>query len=201
MKRIIFLLTSLFVFSVLTFSQSGGDQLLKSLQSKFNSINDLSADFKQSTNGKINLAGKFFYKKENDLRLELKNLLIVSDGTTNWNYNKKENKVIISNYDPSDPSMISLKRIIDEYPAKCTVTNEKENGNNILILKPGKPGMNFKIAKLYINTEDLVQKIVLTDQNDALIKIEFSNYKLNQKLNNSTFTFIPPKGSKVIDLR
>ena len=201
MKRIIFLLTGLFVFSVPTFSQSGGGQLLKTLQNKFNSINDLSADFKQSANGKINLSGKFYYKKENDLRLELKNLMIVSDGTTNWSYNKKENKLIISNYDPSDPSMISLKRIIDEYPTKCTVTDEMENGNNVLVLKPGKPGMNFKIAKLYINSEDLVQKIIMTDQNDALIKIEFTNYKLNQKLNNSTFTFIPPKGSKVIDLR
>lgn len=201
MKRIIFLLTGLLIISSTSFSQSSSNQLLKTLQNKFNSINDLSADFKQSTNGKINLAGKFFYKKENDLRLELKNLMIVSDGTTNWSYNKKENKVIISNYDPSDPSIISLKKIIEDYPAKCEVSDEKENGNNVLVLKPGKPGMNFKIAKIYINSAELVQKIILTDQNNALIQIEFSNYKLNQKLNNSTFTFIPPKGSKVIDLR
>ena len=201
MKRIIFFLTGMLIISSTSFSQSSSNQLLKTLQNKFNSINDLSADFKQSTNGKINLAGKFFYKKENDLRLELKNLMIVSDGTTNWSYNKKENKVIISNYDPSDPSMISLKRIIDDYPKKCSVSDEKENGNQVLVLKPGKPGMNFKIAKIYINSSELVQKIILTDQNDALVQIEFSNYKLNQKLNNSTFTFIPPKGSKVIDIR
>ncbi|MCL5030318.1 MAG: outer membrane lipoprotein carrier protein LolA [Bacteroidetes bacterium] len=201
MKRIIFFLTGLLFISSTSFSQNNSNMLLKSLQNKFNSINDLSADFKQSTNGRINLVGKFFYKKENDLRLELRNLMIVSDGTTNWSYNKKENKVIISNYDPSDPSIISLKRIIEDYPAKCEVSDEKENGNNVLVLKPGKPGMNFKIAKIFINSSDLVQKIILTDQNDALIQIEFSNYKLNQKLNNSTFTFIPPKGSKVIDLR
>ena len=56
-----------------------------------------------SPTAKINFDGKFLFKKENQLRLELKNLIIVSDGKTNWNYNKKQNKVIITNYDENDP--------------------------------------------------------------------------------------------------
>ena len=70
--------------------------LLKKLQENFNSLKDFSADLVQLNNGKINLEGKIFFKKENNLRLELKNLIIVSDGKTNWNYNKRLKKVIIS---------------------------------------------------------------------------------------------------------
>ncbi len=201
MKRILLALSFIFIFYSLSFSQNSGEQLLKTLQNKFNSISNLSANFQQTVNGKVNLAGVFFYDRQNKLRLELKNLTVVSDGVTSWSYNKKQNKVIISSYDPNDHSIISLKNIIDDYPSKCSVSGGEENGNNILILKPDKPGLNFKIAKIYVNSVNLIQKIILTDDNDVQVQIEFSNYKLNQKLNNSVFTFTPPKGSKVIDLR
>ena len=75
------------------FSQNS--RLLKNLQSSFDSLKDFSADFVQLNNGKVNIEGKFFFKKENKLRLELKNLIIVSDGKTNWNYNKRQKKVIM----------------------------------------------------------------------------------------------------------
>ncbi|MGA7719622.1 MAG: outer-membrane lipoprotein carrier protein LolA [Ignavibacteriaceae bacterium] len=188
----------------LTFSLSASgnaDQLVKLLQNKFNSISDLSADFRQSSNGKVTLAGKFFYGRTNKMRLELKNLVIVSDGVTNWSYNKKENKVIISNYNPDDPSIISLQRIINEYPLQCKVTSDKDGDLNILNLFPNKSGLIFKNALIYINPGNLIQKINLTDQTSNHIQIEFSNYQLNKSLGISTFSFTPPKGSKVIDLR
>jgi outer membrane lipoprotein-sorting protein len=182
-------------------ASENGDQLVKSLQNKFNSISDLSADFHQSSNGKVILAGKFFYGKTNKMRLELKNLTIVSDGVTSWSYNKKENKVIISNYNPDDPSIISLQRIINEYPTQCNVTSDKDGDSNILNLFPNKSGLNFKNAIIYISPGNLIQKINLTDQDSNHIQIEFSNYQLNKGLGIPTFTFTPPKGSKVIDLR
>ena len=175
--------------------------MLKSLRQKFNSITDISAEFTQSSNGRANLSGKFFYKKKNNLRLELKNLVIMSDGETSWNYNKKENKVIISSYDENDPSILSLTKIINEYPQRCTVDLQKDNGKNILVLTPKSTGINFKSVKIWIGPEDLIQKMEVLDLNNTAIQISFSNYQLNKKLPNSFFTFTPPKGSKVIDLR
>ncbi len=80
------------------YSQSA-ESVLKSLQNKFDSITDLSADVTQKSNGKSSLSGKMYFKKENNLRIEFGNQTIVADGKTSWNYNKKDKKVIISDYD------------------------------------------------------------------------------------------------------
>ncbi|MGE5859653.1 MAG: LolA family protein, partial [Ignavibacteria bacterium] len=96
-------------------TQNAGS-ILKSVQEKFNNINDLSADFARYSGGSEKLSGKLFYKKENKVRLELKNSTIVSDGETNWNYSKSGNKVVISEFDDSDPSALSLPKILYKYP-------------------------------------------------------------------------------------
>ena len=49
-----------------------GDKLLTNLQDKFNEVKDLSAEFKQSTNGKSVISGKFFFKKKISLELNSK---------------------------------------------------------------------------------------------------------------------------------
>lgn len=201
MQKTSIIITFIFVLSASLLALESGEQLVKSLQNKFNSIFDLSADFLQTSNGKVILTGKFFYGKGNKMRLELKGLNIISDGKTSWSYNKKEKKVVISNYDPGDPSIISLEEIINDYPSECTLTTQKDGDTNILNLIPNKPGLSFKNAKIYISPDNLIQKINLTDQNNNHVQIEFSNYQLNKNLSTSTFTFTPPKGSKVIDLR
>lgn len=177
------------------FSQNS---LLTSLQNKFSQLEDLSADFKQMTNGKTNLAGKFFFKQPNNLRIELKNLFIISDGVTVWNYNKRQKQVIISNYDENDQSMISFRRLIFDYPKKCEVT--EKSGNEILLV-PKENELNFKSAVLNLNDENLLRKITITDNNNTIITFEFSNYKLNQKIPKSRFNFLAPEGTKTIDLR
>jgi outer membrane lipoprotein carrier protein len=177
-------------------------KLLEELQNHFNSIKDFSADLVQLNNGKVNLEGKLFFKKENDLRLELKNLIIVSDGKTNWNYNKRLKKVIISDYDENDPSVLSLKRIIFDYPAKCEVSETTEKGENVLVLKP-KPdsGINADLIKIWINKESNVSRVSASEASGNNIEVRFSNYKINAGIPDSKFSFTPPQGTKVIDLR
>lgn len=177
-------------------------KLLKDLQDKFNSIKDFSADFVQLSNGKENLQGKFYFKKENKLKLELKNLIIVSDGKTNWNYNKKQKKVIISNYDENDPSVLSLKKIIFDYPSKCSVTESVESGKNVLLLKPEQnSGINAYLIKIWISKENLVEKVSMKESGGDIIEIKFANYKINTGLADSKFSFTSPEGTKTIDLR
>ena len=93
-----------------------GTKLLENIQEKFDKINNLSAEFKQTTNGKALLTGTLLLKKDDKLRIEFKHSILVSDGKTNWSYNKKENKVIISNNKESNASPLSLKKIIYDYP-------------------------------------------------------------------------------------
>lgn len=208
MKKV--MLASLFLFcSVLLFPQNNANEILNKLQQKFNTINDLTADFKQtaaSAENKGGMAGKFFYKKKDKFRIELKSIVIAGDGKSTWNYNVKQKKYIVNNFDPNDPTNLSLDRFVYDYPSKCKVTiqgTETIGGSecSVIVLNPKKSDLNFKTAKLWKDNQDLIKKILFEDPNGTIITVELSNLKLNQKLPDSKFTMTPPEGSKVIDLR
>ncbi len=196
----IFLFTFLFfqIFAGVGISQS----LLEKVQSKFNSIKDLSADFVQYNNGKINLKGKIKFKQKDKTRIELKNVLIVSDGKTNWNYNKKRNKIIISSIDDESPSVFSLRKLFEEYPKQSNVSEKKEKDTFVLKIEPKKDsGLNFNYAELYFNTVYRIKQIIVEGTEYGTLKIMFSNYKENNGFKDSIFKITPPKGTETIDLR
>ena len=196
------IISLLLLFNVNTNIDGDGEKLLKNLQDKFDKVKDLSAEFKQSTNGKAVLNGRFFFKKEDKLRIKFKNSILISDGETNWSYNQKEHKVIISKNDDSKASPFSLKKIVYEYPKECVVISEMDDGAEVLVLTPNKDSsIGYNAIKIWTNKENLINRIVLKDNADNLIQIDFSKYKVNQKISDNKFNFTPPEGSKVIDLR
>ena len=177
------------------------ETVLKSLQSKFDSITDLTADISQTTGGKNNLSGKFFFKKESNLRIEFPNQLIVADGKTSWNYNKKDNKVIISDYDEAGSGLLSIKYLVYQYPSECDLSLLSQGSEEILILKPKSKRNKLGEVKLYITKDNLISKAVVSNQSAGTMEVSFLNYKLNQKLSDSKFSFTPPEGTTVVDLR
>ena len=196
------IISLLLLFTVSLNFDDAGEKLLKNLQNKFEKVKDLSADFQQSTNEKAILSGKFFFKKEDKLRIEFKSSTLISDGATNWSYNQKENKVVISKNDENNASPFSLQRVLFDYPKECVVASEVNNGTEVLVLTPNKDSsIGYSLIKIWINKEQLINRIVLKDKADNLIQIDFSKYKVNRKISDSKFNFTPPEGSKVIDLR
>ena len=196
----------LILYVVTLFTASGNaqnaEEILKSVQKKFDSINDLSADFIRYSAGSKEYSGKLFYKKGNKIRLELKNSTIISDGETNWNYSKNGNKVIISKFDDSDPSALSIQNILHKYPSECKVSSEAAGENQALVFIPeNSSDLSFGKMKITIDKEGLVDEILVDDPSGAVFEIVFSNYKLNRNIPDYKFTFSPPEGSKVIDLR
>jgi len=191
---------------ILTFVSSGtaqdnADAVLKNIQDKLNSITDLSAQITQSVNGKVNLKGKVFYKKDNCLRFEFDNMLIVSDGETSWNYNKKQDKVIITDYDTEGNKILSIRQIIFEYPEDCELNTIESEGKKVLELIPKDDTFSFNSVKLFIDSENLITKVLVDDPATGTIQIDLSNYQLNKNLPESYFQFSPPEGSQVLDLR
>ena len=199
-KNIIVLIISL-IFCGKLIAQSDAEILLKSIQDKFDSINDLSAEITQSVNGKVNLKGKVFYKKENNLRFEFKNSLIVSDGETSWNYNKKQNKVIITNYDTEGNKIFSVRQIIYEYPEECKLSTYESQGEKVIQLVPENNSLSFNSVKLFTTNDNLISKVLIDDPASGLIQVDLSDYQINKNLPDSLFSFSPPEGSQVLDLR
>lgn len=192
------ILITLIVFTFAAFAQNG-DDLLRTVQNKYKSIQDLTADVKMS--GNSSFSGKISYKHDNMFRVELPNATIISNGSTMWNFNKKDNKVIINEVDETNPSAFSMDTFLDEYPGRTNAAIEKNNGKNVLILTPKKnEQLNFNRVAITLTNENLVEKISL-EKPSGTTTITLSNYKVNQNLDDAKFNFIPPKGSSVVDLR
>jgi outer membrane lipoprotein-sorting protein len=195
----IFFLTALLIGAEL--SQTDGDKLLKELQTKFDSIEDASVDFEQSHNGKTILSGVLHYKYENKLRIDTKKLLIISDGSTSWNFNKRENKVIISNYDENSSGLLSINELVYVFPEGCDISSTMEDDQRILIMIPNSYSVSFDKIEIWLDDDDLISKVRVNDASVGTTEVIFSNYRLNQDITLSEFSFTPPEGSKIIDLR
>lgn len=188
------------LLSIVGFSQSA-ESVLKSLQNKFDSITDLTSDIAQKNNGQSSLTGKMYFKKENSIRLEVGNQTIVADGKTSWNYNKKNKKVIISDYDEAGSGLLSINYLVYQYPSECDLSLSTEGSSQILNLKPKSKKNNLGEVKLYISKENLIDKAVISNPGSGTMEVSFSNYRLNQNLSDSKFSFTTPEGTTVVDLR
>jgi outer membrane lipoprotein carrier protein len=182
-------------------SQTDGDKLLKALQTKFDSIEDASVDFEQSHNGKRILSGILYYQYENNLRIDTKKLLIITNGSTSWNFNKRENRVIISNYEENSSGLLSINELVYVFPKGCDISSRMEENQRVLILIPNSYTVNFDKIEFWLSDDDLISKVIVNDASIGTTEVIFSNYRLNQDISLSEFSFTPPEGSKIIDLR
>ncbi|MBK7631614.1 MAG: outer membrane lipoprotein carrier protein LolA [Ignavibacteriales bacterium] len=198
MKTILSLI--MLCYSTFAFSQSA-ESVLKSLQNKFDSITDLTAKVSQKSNGKSNLTGTMYFKKENNLRIEFGDQTIVADGETSWNYNKKNKKLIISDYDEAGSGLLSINYLVYQYPSECVLSLSSQGSKQILNLKPKSNKNNLGEVKLYITKENLIDKAVITNVATGTMEVSFSNYKLNQNISDTMFSFTAPEGTTVVDLR
>ena len=198
-KKIVLIISILVITTSLN-AQNNSEAYMKSLQDKFNTIQDFTANVNRSIDGKSVLSGKIFFKKENNFRIEFGNSTIVSDGATSWNFNKKENKVIITDYD-EDGSLFSINFLVYQFPSQCTLAGESDGNLRKLTLTPKSRTNNLGEVILWINNNDLIEKLQTNDPASGVVELSFSNIKINQNLPISNFQFTPPQGSRIIDLR
>jgi chaperone LolA len=206
MKAKLFL--SVFLVSTLAIAQAP-KELLQKIQNKFNSIDNFTANYSQvyyslQGQGTGKTSGKFFYKRKNKFFVELKTQVIVSDGTTIWNSDKKFNRVVVSTFS-DDPTSFSLERFIFDYPPLCKIKILKNElsapGESVLELTPKDQDMAFDDAKIWVNRDGMISKLEVTDRGDVRYLFQFTDLKLNQDLPDSKFIYYPPKGMQIIDIR
>ena len=91
--------------------------------------------------------------------------------------------------------------MIYEYPNECELSTFESEGERVLQLIPENDSLNFKSVKLFITNDNLISKILIDNPPTGLIQLNLSNYKINKNLSDSLFSFSPPEGSQVLDLR
>lgn len=202
MKKDIFMKSKIFILGWLIagmfmplFAQNA---TIQAIQKKFNSLTDISASYQQYSGKTLVAKGTFSYKKENKVRLIFGNNLIVSDGKTNWNHDKKQNKVIVTKVDNKAVSLLSVNKLINNTPGDCDLSG---SGNTVKMTPKKGKQLGFKSVEITKDGQDLISSITIEDNSKVLMKINFSGYSLNKGIPDSDFTFKPSGDIKVVDLR
>ncbi|MCE1189079.1 MAG: outer membrane lipoprotein carrier protein LolA [Ignavibacteria bacterium] len=198
MKKISGLICILMAFAA--FFGSTSAQTVKKMQDKYNSLPGFEVQFEQANAGISTLKGKLFYKKPNKMRAELKNLIMITDGKSTWNYQKSSKKVIISTYEENDASLLNFSKIVFEYPKKCAVKESLDNGVTVLDFTANDKKMQYAHIKCWVKPDLSISKIELTDRANHTSSFVFSGWNFSAP-SDSQFTFEPGKGVQVIDLR
>ncbi len=182
----------------ISFQISAQNATIQAIQKKFNSLTDISASYQQYSGKTLTAKGTFSYKKENKVRLLFGNNLIVSDGKTNWNHDKKQNKVIVTNVDNKAVSLLSVNKLINNIPGDCELSG---SGNTVKMTPKKGKQLGFKSVEITKDSQDLISSITIEDNSKVVMKINFSGYSLNKGLADSEFTFKSSGDIKVVDLR
>lgn len=201
--KIVFIL----LFTQLIFAQSA-NEILKKAQAKFNSISSFSANFSQmvlNPNGKTTAKdnGTFIYKRKNKFIVDQKKSTIVSNAESVWNYDKVNKKVVISTFQ-DDPTSFSIERFIFNYPALCRlkfVQEESNDNEKVIQLIPKDEQLDVKEIKIRLDNNYLISKLEIVDLLEIRYSFSFTGIRENTEVPESRFTFYPPKGTKIIDLR
>ena len=183
-------------------------EIIQNVQNTYKDITDAKASFSQSLKyGKSKAqttSGTLFIKKENKYRIEAGSQIIVTDGTTSWNYNSNKKQVIIDNYKETGNSF-SPNKYLFQYPENFYSDlsgTETLNGKDVYLLKLSpREGGYVKSAQLWVGKDDWLIKKIYISTDESTIVYNVKNIQLNPGLSNSKFTFTPPEGVEVIDMR
>ncbi|MGA2667926.1 MAG: outer membrane lipoprotein chaperone LolA [Ignavibacteria bacterium] len=183
-------------------------EIIQNVQNVYSGITDAKASFTQtikySSAKAQSTSGTLYIKKENKYRIETGSQTIVTDGTTSWSYSPNKKQVVIDNYKETG-NTFSPNKYLFQYPENFYSDlegTEKLGGNDVYVLKlkPRESG-NVKSAQLWVDKDDwLIKKITIVGD-ESTTTFNVKNIHLDIGISDSKFTFTPPEGVEVIDMR
>lgn len=198
MKKTVLLFLGLFTF-ILAAKEYDMNSMYDALKSKYGDLKSVSASIH---NPDTYITGTMKAEKGNKYYVKSKNVILVSDGETIWNYSVKDKKVVINSADAFDVKQ-SIDYVFFSFLTDFTpISMAKVDYGYVLELEFNKH-INTLIDRLYL---------WIDEKNLHIFKIQFKsgydiqtweivNLKLNPKFKAKTFKFKVPKGTEVVDLR
>ena len=194
------------------------DQLLAAVQKRYDSFDDFSAEFMQTTmrasrpgKGRSEI-GSVYLKRPGLMRWdyaepEVKNFIV--DGQRLWAYKPDEGQVGV--YDHFKEAEISAglsflwtkKKLAAEFDAKH-FTGPDPLGEKVaeraLRLTPKKEDPSIKTLTFYVDDRGFIEKAIIEDHLGNTNIFAFRAIKTDQKLKKDAFLFTPPPGVKVLHI-
>lgn len=186
------------------------DALLEALSRTYNEHTGLRAEFTQTMSSAYSDFTESFsgtlLLKGNRYRVETERQTLVTDGNITWIYNADENQVLI-NQNADSEDALSVDQLFSGYAARFDagrVETESLGGrrHHVLHLNPKDSASFFAAVTVWMRADDnVISRIRIVDQNDTTMLFELRNVDLNARVDEQAFTFSPPQGVEVIDLR
>ena len=188
-------------------------KIIAKIQNKYKNISTLEIHFKQKTvfgltKMESEVFGTLLLDRKNDrYRLETEDQLIVDNGKTFWRYNKLENQVLIDYAKKSEEDVLLSDFLFDiqkKYFAEL-VSEEKTGKQKQFVIKLTPKNTEesyFKAIKFWVLDKTWeIQRVVYIDINDNKTEFEITQLKINVPIPENAFTFKPPQGVDIVDLR
>ena len=189
--------------------QMSADEIAKTMEEKYDSINDMSCKMVMTMNVQGNsktVSYDYKYKKPNKYYMDCDNSTIVSDGKTMYVYDKKQNTYMKIDAPPQQNGDYGalIKDMFDLYDIEYA-GNEKVSDIECCVLKltpknkTGSMVVNAGALKMWVDKE-YWQPLKIEMNGDGFSStIEYQNVKYNTGLSDDVFKFTPPKDAKLIE--
>lgn len=201
-----------FMFSVPPARAADADEIIKNIQKKYKSAKTVRIQFKETalyklTNTMTEVSGTLQMEGEEKFRLDSEDQVIVNDGKNVWRYNKLNNQVLIDYAKKTEQDvMLSnfLYEIKDHYFGQI-IEEKKEGGVRKYAIKlTPKPNEQsfFTSVKIWVADKTWeIDEVVYTDYNGNETTYIIEKIEFNPNFTTAVFSFTPPEGIQVVDLR
>jgi chaperone LolA len=189
-------------------------QLAHAVDDHYNHLRSLQTDFTEIYRGdgpeRVE-AGTLWLKKPRKMRWEYrspKEKLFVSDGQAVWFYLPAEKQVRKTTLKKLDDVRSPLAFLLGKTKleselsglSKAVDQSPLETANTVLRGVPrGFGGDQLSEVQVEIAPSHQIVRIVLVGQDGASTEFRFANWKENQRLDESLFTFNPPQGVELVE--
>jgi chaperone LolA len=150
--------------------------------------------------------GTLTMKRPNKYRVELEHQTIVTNGSVVWFYSPVNNQVLVDRYKENQNSL-SPERFLLNLPTQYSATLlGKEKVENVeayaLKLVPKDDQSFVKSVKMWVEDGTwIVRRVQVVDVNDTETVYTIKELKQNTRVSDALFSFTPPAGTEVVDLR
>lgn len=206
---LVFIIFSFLFTPLVCYGKEDVPALVDRIQQQYNAVQNLKGKFIQKSyisdlEEKREFKGKFLIKMPSRMRWIYKSPrdeeVIINDNVI-WIYKKAEKQVIKTtfNVDTYGQAPIALLAGLGNLNQDFQITLFK---NNILKLKPIKPMGVIKTILLHLCENKFpVETLTLIDVYDNEVSIHLKEVRINQKLENHDFDFIPPKDTELYEFQ
>lgn len=186
-------------------------EVMDGMQKRYAAMENVVAGFTQRvhfgfSNIKQEFTGRLTFQKPNKLRIESEHQTLVTDGSTVWAYSPVNKQVVIDHY-KENRNTITPDRFLVNLPENYYATVLGKEGADpagkvILKLVPKDDSSFIRSVKMWVeNRTWVVQTIEITDVNETTTAYAIKDLSLNTSVDQDTFSFSPPPGTDIVDLR